>query len=314
MKFIYILLLITVELFASNLHKVSLIASLGITHDDNIYNNTFEPETNYGSIVLHNDTNTVSDNYINKLLYANDYYKMPDYKDIKWDNTLVLFHRNGMKYSNQNILYGSFATGPVVTKHKYTIKSQIFLGNLNYAGEQYMYMYGIGIKISRKFFDKKLNTNSVFLVKKDRYFKDENKMQDDKVFLCAFNLSYKINKNNILNYTFSYSMARKEFGDSISVDKNNYSYGVKYNKKFYSNYKLTVGATIKKEHYIDADPILGTRNDTTTYCSGGISKKFKKLYSLSLKYGYTKNKSSINFYSYKKNTFTVTVSRLFSYP
>lgn len=104
------------------LHKYFVLLSAGTTYDSNIRNNTYEPVTSYNSIILSNDTNAVSDIFIDKLIYLSHTYTMPDYPSATWEDTVLLFHRNGLKYSDQNMLYTSLASGPAIHKNGYTFK------------------------------------------------------------------------------------------------------------------------------------------------------------------------------------------------
>ncbi|WP_151901176.1 MULTISPECIES: tetratricopeptide repeat protein [Sulfurimonas] len=292
------------------LHKYFVLLSAGTTYDSNIRNNTYEPVTSYNSIILSNDTNAVSDIFIDKLVYFSHTYTMPDYPFTTWEDSVLLFHRNGLKYSDQNMLYTSLASGPAVHKNGYTLSPQILLNDLNYAARHYMYTYGLGVKLSKVFFQR-LRTKMDIAFKKDKFVHDEDKTKNDNIALYKLFAMYNLTTQTAVKCTVAYQKIRKEFGNRTDISRDEYIFETGYSRTFIKKYAFAVDAKYEKRHFIDHDVSLGEREDRRKTYGTTVSRSFYKVYNLSLKYNYIKNESTISAFAYKKNTLSLMLSRYF---
>ncbi|WP_457749055.1 tetratricopeptide repeat protein [Sulfurimonas sp.] len=294
----------------TTLHKYFFLLSVGLTYDNNIRNNTYEPTTNYEFITLNNDTNATSDTFIDKMFYMKHSYKMKNYTNMVWNDVFLVYHRNGLRYSDQNMLYISLLSGPSVHKKGFIFQPKILLNDLHYGQRHYMYAYGLDLMVSKDFV-KQLKAKFKITLKKDKYIHDEDKTKDDSVQLYQVNLRYILNRDNIFHYALTYQKTRKAFGSRVDISRNEYLYEIGYERKLLHNYRCSVAVKYQKRHYLEQEISLGQRDDNKMYYTGSISKGFKTYYNLSLTYKHIKNHSTISAFSYKKSTVSVMLSRYF---
>lgn len=293
------------------LHKYFFLFSLGMQYDDNIRNNTFETETTHGSIVLSNDTDKVSDTFIEKMLYATHKYKLPKHGALRWEDTLLLYHRNGLKHADQNMLYSSLSSGLNIHKNGLVLKPKILLNDLFYASRHYMYSYGIGLKVIKNLLSNNLQLGINVAVRKEKFVHDEDKTKDDTNSLCEIKLLHKLTENDSFQYIATFQKFRKEFGNRVDISRDRQTYGLQYTRKLPLNSTVTLQTKYENSKFIEDDVSFGERKDTRQFYIGSFSKQFQKVYSISCKYNYTKNISTISAYSYKKSTVSLMLSRYF---
>jgi len=128
-------------------HKFFFLASFGLTYDDNVKNNTYEMTPNYGSVTP-NDTNKKNDTFANEMFFVSHSYNLPSYETVTWKDIVVLYNRNGFKYSGQDLFFSSLSSGPSIDRGSYIIRPKILLSNLYYGRKHYMYSYGVGLSLS----------------------------------------------------------------------------------------------------------------------------------------------------------------------
>jgi len=167
----------------NKLHKFFFLASFGLTYDDNVKNNTYEPTIDYGTLTLANDTHKIDDTFASEMLFVSHSYSMPSYEMATWSDAILFYNRNGLKHSDQNMFFTSLESGPKIQKNDYIIQPQILLSNLYYGGMHYMYSYGFGAKVIKDLIDSKLKANLNFSLKKDKYTQDKDKTKNDNTFL-----------------------------------------------------------------------------------------------------------------------------------
>lgn len=173
-----------------------------------------------------------------------------------------------------------------------------------------MYTYGLGVKLSKVFFQR-LRTQMDIAFKKDKFVHDEDKTKNDSVALYKLFVIYNLTAQTAVKYTVAYQKIRKEFGNRTDISRDEYIFEIGYNRKFIKKYAFAVDAKYEKRHFIDHDVSLGEREDRRKTYGTTVSRSFYKVYNLSLKYNYIKNESTISAFSYKKNTLSLMLSRYF---
>ena len=291
-------------------HTFSTYVGLGLTYDNNIKDITYAPITIYNNTTRYNDTKTKKDLFIDKMLYIQHKYKFSNIANTAWDDYLLLYDRSGLKYSSENIFYASLKSGPAFTYKGYLLKPQILLSDMYYESEHYKYSYGLGVSIFKNI-NTHLSINTKMSYEKNKYIQNNDKNLNSDNFLFLFNLNQKITTTDNLKYKFQYKNINSIGNGRYDVDRKTYLCGFRYFKRLTNNYRFGLAASYKRKNYKDTDPLFGNRNDSELIYEFRLSKRVKNSYNVSFTYRHIYNSSNINVYSYKKNTFNITLSRYF---
>ena len=294
----------------TNRHDFLLYASLGFTYDDNIKNNTYISDIDYGTIKLKNNTNKLHDVFVDKFVYLKHDYKIPDFYNAIWNDNVFIYDRRGIKYSNEDLFLASLKSGPVFRKNGFTIKSQILFSDIYYESEHYMFDYGISLEVDKKINDF-LEFKSQMSYRNKNYIQNVNKTKDANFYLVGLGLNHYIGKNDMVRYKLLYADTIKKSGSRVDISKEEYFLDVKYSKIFFSDYSVNTSFQYKDISYKDSDPVLGNRDDTRTTYAIDMSTDVYNFFNVLLKYSHVKNKSNISSYSYKKNTLSLMLSKSF---
>ena len=284
---------------ATRLHTFSTYISLGLTHDDNIHNDT-----------SYNNTKRYKDIFIDKTIFISHNYKLPSVKNITWHDDFLLFDRSGIDYSSENFFYASIKSGPVIIKNDYAIKPQILLSDSYYESEHYRYSYGLGLNIDKNI-KPSLRIDTKISYSKAKYIQKIDKSQNADIFKFLLHIKHNITAMDTLHYRFIYEDTDKNKNGRYDISKNSYSYNIRYFKRLPKNYNLELGAHYVDYKYKDIDPGFGKREDIQTTYGIRLSKQLKDYFNLSIGYTHIYNNSNINLYSYKKNTFNIKLSKYF---
>ncbi len=285
--------------------------AMGATYNDNIHYNTYEPIVNYNGFILNNNTDKKSDIFIDKILYITHTRKIRKNSLYEWKNSLMIYDRSGIKYSNENITFAMFKSGPVFLKNGYGFEPKLVVSDMYYQSEHYMYEYGINFKIDKKF-HKNLSTTLESTLKNRKYIQDKDREKDALVFDLSTKFSHPLSPNGTVGYKIGYTGIEKRGGNRIDISKDEYMLLLSFNKRV-SFLKLYLSSRIsyKNIKYRDIDKILGYRKDNRYAASISIRKSYKNIADISLRYTYIKNRSNFSPYSYKVNRLTLMVSKSF---
>lgn len=295
---------------ATKLHTFSVYVSLGLTHDNNIHNNTFAPFSWYNGITQNNNTKRYKDVFIDKTIFISHDYKLPSIKNITWRDNLLLYDRSGIDYSSENFFFASIKSGPVIIKNGYVIKPQILLSDSYYESEQYRYSYGLGLIVGKNI-KPSLRVSTKVSYSKAKYIQEIDKTQNAGIFKLSLYLRHNITATDTLNYRFIYENTDKDKNGRYDINKDVYSCNIRYFKRLPKNYGLELKAHYADYKYKDIDPGFGKREDIRTIYGIRLSKRLKYHYNLSIGYAHIYNNSNISVYSYKKDTFNIMLSKYF---
>ena len=285
----------------TNLHHFSLYASIGITNDDNIHDDTYISDSTIP---------TQKDDFIDKILYIVHQYKPQNSSLVTWSDKLFLFDKSGIRYDSENFSLISLSSGPHFSIKNFHIQPHIILKNSYYKSHHYMYDYGFGLDIYKNInnsFD-----SSVYLsYEKYKYIQSIDKTRDANNLSLSLVTNQYLNDTDWIKYLFAYSDISKEKPGRVDISRYQYSGSIGYSKKFLNGITLNLNLQYKEIAYKDADINLRLRNDRETTSSITVSKKIKSYFTVLLGYNHIENRSNIDWNDYKKNTINLTIYKIF---
>ncbi|MDD3324056.1 MAG: porin family protein [Sulfurospirillaceae bacterium] len=295
---------------SSKIHHFSGAISFGISYDDNVKNNTHLETTPYAGALLRNDTNKYEDVSHQQMLFFKHTYDMPDFQNIIWQNSALIFNKTLLEYSEENVVFGSLRTGPIYQKGDYTFGVNAVYDRLFYGSEDYLYAYGVGINLQ------KILTNYLFgytnvEYKQRKYNQLSDSPKDADRLSIGIGLGHIISPKDFMNYSLTRTQDTKDGGTRIDISKTGWNYEISYARVLTQDMKLQTKFGYESIAYADKDPNLSEREDVRLNLSVGVSKNIDKDLVASINYNFTDNDSNINAYSYQKNNVTLTLSKSF---
>ncbi len=285
----------------TKLHNFTVYTSLGITNDNNTHNDTHK---------LDNKKNIKEDNFIDTVLYIAHQYKIPNHPEVKWNDNLLIYNRSGLRYSDENFLLASLKSGPSFTGYGLYIKPLVILEDMHYKSHHYMYDYGLGLRIYK-------NLNNTFYADLQlsyetyRYIQSIDTARDSKNISISLKINHYISNRSLIKYQLSLSNVSKNKLGRIDISRKEYLFDFGYTKKFLNGLILDLNLQYKDIAYNDRDFNLRLRDDRKTTYFIGLSKKIKKYFTVSLNYNHIDNNSNVDWNSYKKDTLSLIISKIF---
>jgi len=304
-----------VEKFLKVIEKVNkgyvlnqiLIVSFG--WDDNINNNTYENITIIDTLPLTNDTDKEKDSHF-KLTLVNNFIKPFKNKKYTFESTSVVYVQQQNKYTEDNIQLISLSNGIGYTGENFKQLFSLTYDHIWLGNKENMYIYGAVSDTTLKI----LETN---LLKFKLKYKNKNMTEtidegkDSKVTGLDVSYAHLLNEKDRLIFDSSFTREKKKQGTRTDISKKTSLYSLAYQKYFDNNFDLRVSYTFEKKKFDDKSYGLPKRVDKKYKTSLKVSKKLDKSHIVSVEASNIKTDSTVNTYSYKKNTASINYMVIF---
>ena len=174
-----------------------------------------------------------------------------------------------------------------------------------------MYSFGFAPKV-QTILDETTTFETKIKLQNKNMMQESNKDRSSKYKDISFTLNKMIDKENKLSGSFQISKDKAVRGTRIDVSKKVLSSTASYTRKL----KYDIDSTLTYKHdenrYLDYTPgLMPKRRDKINIYTLGLSKKINDKVSLNTSYSYTKSKSNVEAYSYKKNSFLFNIVKTF---
>jgi tetratricopeptide (TPR) repeat protein len=302
-------------------NSLDLIVIAGILLDTNVRNAS--PYLNTS------DVGQKYDYSVNETVVANHSYLID--KNLKWQNTAVMYGQQYRQALDSNILYLQIGSGLVYTAPSYQLSVTPTLENLKYGmvhesggiGKLFLQdrmqdtMNGIGIneKLSTALFG--LSLEQTLGLKKQYY--NNNSMLDASVLDGSLTARKDLGNSRSIGLTASLSKSigtHNAIYDNRSPLANYFSKSIKLdiNTPVMDVFNLGLNATIKKQDYENAPSVRddNARSDYQKSFGLSASKQLGKTMMLGTSFNRIYNSSNYDTNKYQKSTFGITLTKVFN--
>ncbi len=283
--------------------------SVGVGHDDNIYNHTYLGTTEYDGEEFENNNSRISDSFHTETATIRHLYIFDDRK-FAWDTTVQIYNRTYRDHSDVNIFHGSIMSGPKYFDGKKSAYIPLIYNRLWYGNDDYMSVFGTRPEASYIIDDTSTTDIKILYIAK-RYEQSEDEDRDGDLFGVKFGYN-KIFKNGhyFRGEAGAYGERRKR-GERKDISFNMYTAGVKYSMPVWDKTHLYTYGTFEYYDYLKNDPNMNDRVDKRIQIDLDLSRQITKNISVEAKYSFTKNISTINLYEFKKNVASINLLATF---
>lgn len=275
------------------------ILYFGAGHDTNVYNNTFLGTTQYGSLLLENNTNEKSDEFKRVILSLEHFYKFEDIDNLRWHNTAMIYNNRYNTYNDQDILLVSLSSGLEYVSQSYKISLPATYNNIVYGSERYMEMIGTAPSVEMMI-NETSAAKATIRYNDKRFLKATDRDKDSQFLELKLEYNHLLFGDNLASLKAMASTEDKKRGTRTDIDRNRYELSVAYLMPLSESVKVNALAGYSSNYYLVEDSELGKRKDLNKFFTLGLSKQFTSSLSAGINYSYTQNDSNINAYSYKK--------------
>lgn len=274
--------------------------------DSNVYNNTFLDTTQYGSLVLQNNTSEIKTEF-NRFIFALEHtYRFSSIDNLAWKSSAMVYHNGYRDYTDQDIMLLSLSSGPEYIIQNYKMALPLTYDKINYGNKEYLRVYGIAPSLE-------VMLNNTSAMKATLRLNDKEYLQitdkDKDAGYLEFKLEYNqlLFSDNLLSLKGSASTENKKNGTRVDVSRTRYELGVSYLLPLNETLKSNVASGYARSNYLDSDAILGRRQDSNYYITAGLTQQLSKMVSIGANYMYSQNDSNINVYTYKKHVYMANI-------
>lgn len=269
-------------------------------HDDNINNNTHESITRYGTIDLQNDTNKVEDSYHKFIVALNLLYPFEN-EHYAFENSTLFYIQSFLENHSSDVALIALSNGISYTKNRYKLSWNVLTDKVWYGSDELYQNVGASTTISYLL-------NNRALVKSELKYQNKSMLQsaesdkDANIYTYSLQLSNSFENGDILNVKSYYKTERKLRGTRIDINKNIYGFSTSYSTKLIPTLTTTFAYGYDNYNYLDDDPILSKRKDTSYTYTLSFNKVLNKQHSIALIGNHSNSQSNIELNRYKKNS------------
>ncbi len=243
-------------------------------------------------------------------VFGNMLYKIR--KELLWSTTALFYNKAYLKYSQFNFLAVDLSTGPVWLRRNGLFRVPVGVMDTEYGSDRLSRTFHVGPTYEHKI-NRFLGFKGLYSYEEEKYFVDTQAATLDNLrhrFEITPSLYLK-NRRHILSFTVGYDDTDARSDTSSYRDPYftvSYFAGFKNGLEFFTRYTWT------RKEYLETLGFPYTnkyRIDKYQNWSAMLSKNvYKKIYA-SFAYNYADNRSSLDLYSYDKNTFTISAELRF---
>jgi hypothetical protein len=281
------------------------LAIFGLGWDDNLNNNTYENTTVVASLPLENDTNTLKDYNYRLLLHNNLILPFQQNTNLAWESSATTYMQEQKKYHQKDLLFLSLASGFSSIKPNHKNLFSFTYDHIWIGGDQKIYIYGVA-------------NNTKYNLSKQHLFDFDLKLKNKKMIQDIDKDKNSSIKELGLNYNYLFSnqldrialslykiMERKKDGNRTDISSDTNRYKIVYGKRFPLDFTLDLSYLYEQKDFKIKFSGLPLREDRKESYSMKLTKQIDKEKAIFGEFVKSDNRSNINSYKYKKNSFTL---------
>ncbi len=289
------------EKMRSSKHPHSFYGTLmlGLSYDDNLGYNTSHATTNYGGLVLQNDTNKTKGIYNTINLSLAHYYQNANFS---WHNSFTTYNEIQYKNGIADLNFMRFSTALSKRYEEFLFSLPLSASVTYLAQQEEDFSLSTLPTLEYQF------SNRAAISLGIRYKHSYNQTKSARSFeKYATLLSYTKEYEKLsLRAVMSIEEDKKIEPERFDISKKSHFIDTYLGYKGFYSTLFSLSYRYEKAHFSDIDPALGyNREDKKLLLSLALKKNFTKTEALLLHYNYLNNDSNINSYSYKKQTCTL---------
>jgi uncharacterized protein (PEP-CTERM system associated) len=218
----------------------------------------------------------------------------------------MLYHNGYREYTDQDIMLLSLSSGPEYIIQNYKMSLPLTYDKINYGNKEYLRVYGVAPSLE-VMLDKVSALKATLRLNDKEYLQITDKDKDAGYLEFKLEYNHLLFGDNVLSLKGSASSENKKNGTRVDVSRKRYELGVSYLLPLNETLKSNFASGYARSNYLDADSILGRRQDSYYYINAGLTQQLSKMFAIGANYMYSKNDSNINTYSYKKHVYMVNI-------
>lgn len=283
---------------------------LGFGHDTNIYNNTFLDTTQYGSLLLQNNTDEKNGAFQRAILALEHIYRFSDIENIVWNSSAMAYSNRYMDYDDQDIFLFSLSTGPQYVANQYKISLPITYDRIVYGTKEYLEIIGTAPSIEIMI-NEASAAKATIRYNDKRYIQQADRDKDSQYLELKLEYNRLLFGDNLASLKGIVSTEDKRRGNRLDINRNRYEVSLSYLLPLSETIKANATAGYSDSYYLVEDSFLGKREDVNSYLNLGLTKQLTSDLSAGISYSYIYNDSNINAYSYRKEVYLLNVMASF---
>lgn len=283
-------------------HVLAASLVLGVDYDTNIAN-----DVGYG-VSLFGEAMRKSPALFQTALFAHS-YDIGERGGLLWESTFMAYNKNLTRYSDKDLLLGSFMSGPTYSFDTHKMSIQGIYERVSLGSEDYLGAHGISLNF-------KEIMNASWLIEADitqrRNDYVEHDTTDTTSTTYTLGSKYALTNNDWILSTYA-SYIQEEENDALSfLSYHEKRYSLDLTKELVHNLKSMVGYAYRDLDYTEFDTLFALkRHDKEHTYSLGLIYSIDARSSISLQHRYSKHHSNNTLYDYSKNVTALSYMRNF---
>ncbi|MDC0933314.1 surface lipoprotein assembly modifier [Arcobacteraceae bacterium] len=305
-----------IELYFSKVKKVQqksftyATVNLDWVYDSNVNYGTLDDNYNISTGSLAG-IDEESDNAIQAFTNIINIYDIGSKNGFAVKNKLTLFSKDYKNMNDYDVQYVGYTPSVIYKETKYLTELGLDLAMLRIANKQYLRTLGIVPKLEYSHSNTLKSISHLKLQKKD--FKQ--KIHEDlnaKHYEVSYALQKILSPRSYIQGNITGIAERKEQGERVDVDYNEYKADINYAKQFNATYGTEFYAQYRKRYYKNYSSIFASqRIDEGRTIAATIKANIMKTLNIHLKGSYTRVGSNQDRFSYEKSTLTIGLNKTF---
>jgi hypothetical protein len=280
-----------------------------IGYNNNIYDHTRIKTTTYNHFTIDNNTSIVSDFFTQNSarLYYQYSAKNPA---LSWNSSISFYDKRYRKHSDLNIRQMAVESGFGYVFDQSYLALPLFFKRLWYGGSGYLHTYGFSPKYTYAL-DKSTTLSIELNAYKKRFIKSDKKDWNSNHLDAAVGFSALSHSNATLYGKAGIIAERRTRGKRTDVSYNGLFLSGTFIMPLWKKTYADLGFRVDRRIYLHKHPNLALRKDTRIKLNMGIAQPLFENISAKIDYAHVENVSSINAYTHKSDTITLSISAFF---
>ena len=283
---------------------------VGLGWDDNVYNNTYEDFTTYGTGFLTNDTEKVVDSFNKEVLVLNYIRPFKNNKSLAYESSAIFYLQNFSKEHTENIGLVSLTNGVSYVKEKQKFVLNFLTDKVWYGSDPLLETYGISPKVTY-LYNKSTIFEGYLKYTQKKMSQSSDKDLDANVKNITLSIIKKFDDKSNLQFKTYFTKEEKVRGIRSDVTKNARGFTLSYAKELVPTYNTLFSYQRDAVRYKENDPNLPSREDDLYTFGINVTKTINKASSISMNYSKTKVSGNIEVNTYNKNSLGLTYTKTF---
>lgn len=294
---------------ASSHHHFTGIVQSSLGYNNNIYDHTRIKKTTYNAFTIDNNTSIVRDLYLTNAAQLSHSYATEG-SPVTWNTSVSLFDKRYRHHSDINLRQIGFESGFGYALDDRYFALPLAFKRLWYGGAAYRHIFSLSPKIIYKP-DQDTSLSAQLILSGKRYIPTSKK--DWNSNHAEINLGFDLlthSQATILG-KFGLLTERRTQGSRWDVSYNGLYVSGRFLMPLWKGAYADLGFRFDKRAYRHKHPNLALRRDTRFKLDTGLIQPITESISAKINYAHIENISTINAYTHKSDTITVSLSASF---